>query len=128
MDWLDIANPSPNFTAAANYYEQTIDDPSVGGQSFRFEYVEPLSNTYKRLFGNIQSTDTEGELTIRTNNHLPFRVESYIVFPDSRAFQIVQVMKDVQRAPKQALRLFPTPVGTEYVIRMVRIENPWGIA
>lgn len=127
MDWLDIAQPSPRFTANAKYYEDTIDDPSDGGQEFHYEFVDPLSHTFRRLFGNVQSTDTEGETTIRTNDRLSFKRGAYIIFPDGRAFQIVQMMKDVQKVPKQAQRLFPTPVGTEFVIRMVQIDNPWGV-
>ncbi len=128
MDWLDIAHPSPQFTAHAKYYEQTIDDPSIGGQPFRYENVDPFSHTYRRLFGNIQSTDNEGETAIRTNDRLPFHRGSYVILPDGRAFQIIQMMKDVQKASKQALRFFPTPVATEYVIRMVQVENPWEVS
>lgn len=128
MDWLDIAKPAAHFTAKAKYYEETVDDPSDGGQVFHYEYVDPLSHTYRRLFGNIQSTDTEGETAIRTNDALPYHRGAYIVFPDGRTFQIIQMSKDFQAAPKQAQRLFPTPVGTQYVVRMVQVENPWGVA
>lgn len=127
MDWLDVAKPSKEYTATATYYEDDIDDPSIGGQSFRYNYVDPLSKTYRMLFENIQSTDGEGECTIATVDKLPFSLGAYVKTQDGKYYQIKQALTDFSDAPKQALRILPIPVGTRYVIRMVRVDNPWGI-
>lgn len=42
-------------------------------------------------------------------------------------FAITQAAKDFQSASKQALRLLGTPLGTEYVLRLVNVENAWGV-
>lgn len=128
MDWLDIANPKARFTASATYYEETVDDPSDGGQKFQYEYVNPFSNTYRRLFGNIQSTEGEGECTIRTDNQVKFKTSAYVILQDGRTFQIVQVEQDFAPASKQAMRILAVPASVQYVIRMVRVPNPWGVA
>lgn len=127
MDWLDVAKPSEKYPATATYYEDDIDDPSIGGQSFRYDYVDPLSKTYRMLFGNIQSTDGEGECAIATVDKLPFTIGAYVKTQDGKYFQIKQVQQDFSSVPKQAMRILPVPVGTRYVIRMVRVENPWEI-
>lgn len=127
MDWLDIAKPSKEYTATATFYEEEMDDPSVGGQTFRYAYVDPLSHTYKRLFANIQSTADDGECAISTVDRLPYKIGGYVKTQDGRMFMIKQVEQDFSSAPKQAMRILPVPVGTRYVIRMVRVRDPWGI-
>ena len=125
-DALDILNPKGKFTASATYYDEDIIDPSIGGKQFNYEYINPYSNTYRRLFANIQSFDA-GNTAIRTNDCLPYKINGIVITQDGQAFRIVSVEKDFQSAPKQVLRLFGTPVAVQYVIRMVKDENPWGI-
>lgn len=125
MDYLDIANPKHRFTATASYYPEHMDGPDIGAQRLNYEYVNPYSNTYRRIFANIQSS--AGEVVIRTDDQLNYRVNGIVVLQDGKAFKILQVEKDYQVAPKQSFRLFSTPVSTQYVIRMVSVPNPWGI-
>lgn len=125
MDYLDIVNPKHRFTATASYYAETVDGPDIGAQRFNYEYVNPFSNTYRRLFANIQGV--AGEVAIRTDDQLNYRVNGIVILQDGQAFKILQVEKDYQTPPKQAFRLFATPVSTQYVIRLVSVPNPWGI-
>lgn len=125
-DALDILNPKGKFTASATYYEEDFTDRSDGGNKFNYEYVNPYSNTYRRLFGNIQSFDA-GNTAIRTNDSLPYKINGIVVTQDGQAFRIISVEKDFQSAPKQVLRLFGTPVSVQYLLRLVKEENPWGI-
>lgn len=128
MDYLDLANPQRRFTASAYYYPQEVDSPDIGGARFTYEYVDPLSHTYRKLFGNIQSTQGEGEVTIRTNTRLEYARGAYVKTQDGKYFQIIQMMTDFSAANKQAMRLVPVPVSVEYVIRMVEVDDPWGIS
>jgi len=127
MDWLDLANPKHRFTASAKYYAEPLNDPSDGAEEFSYEYVDPLSHTYRRLFGNIQSTQGNGEVAIRTDDQLEFKQGGFIMTNDGKTFQIIQKQQDFQTANKQALRIFGVPVSVQYVIRMVEVPNPWGI-
>jgi len=127
MDWLDLANPKARFTATALYFPQEVDNPSDGGQRFTYEYVDPLSYTYRRLFGNIQSTEGDGELTIRTETCLPYKQGAFVKTQDGKFFQIIQMQIDYATANKQAMRILPIPVSVQYVIRMVEVPDPWGI-
>lgn len=123
-DALDILLPRERFTAEGKYWEGR---PEIkeGGALFNYEYVDPLSKTYRRLFGNIQSFDAR-ETAIRTNDLLPFKVGAFVMTSEGTLFTIVQAAKDFQSASKQALRLLGTPLGTEYVLRLVNAENAWG--
>lgn len=126
FDAMDIMNPRARFTASASYYAEFPEDRDTGARQFNYEYVDPLSKTYRRLYGNIQSFDA-GEAAIRTDDQLDYKVNGIVITQDGQAFKIVQVAKDYQAVPKQTLRLFGTPVSVTYVLRMITIDNPWEI-
>lgn len=49
IDALDFLNPKNRYTATGKFYAMRPDaDPS--GIVFNYEYVNPYSSTYKRLF------------------------------------------------------------------------------
>ena len=102
-----------------------MDGPDVGAQQFNYEYVNPFSNTYRRLFSNIQGV--AGEVAIRTDDQLKFKINGIVITQDGQAFKIIQIEKDYQAANKQAMRILGTPISTEYVLRLVSIDNPWGV-
>lgn len=124
-DILDIMNPKPKFTATANYYPEPVNGPDVGAQQFNYEYVNPFSNTYRRLFANIQGE--AGEVAIRTDDQIKFKINGIVITQDGQAFKIIQIEKDYQAAQKQVMRILGTPVSTQYVMRLVSVKNPWGI-
>lgn len=124
-DSLDLFTPRGRYTATGSYYKETFDSPEEGAQKFNYEYVDPLSRSYRRLFGNIQSFEA-GETAIRTNDQLDYKVGGVVVTQDGTIFLIQQVAKDFQDAPKQVLRLFGTPVSVSYVLRLsIDEDNPW---
>lgn len=124
-DILDIMNPKSKFTATANYYPEPVNGPDVGAQQFNYEYVNPFSNTYRQLFANIQGV--AGEVAVRTDDQIKFKINGIVVTQDGQAFKIIQIEKDYQAANKQAMRVLGTPVSTQYVMRLVSVKNPWGI-
>lgn len=124
-DVLDLLNPKPRFTAEGTYWEQCPDSSYDGGQKFNYEFVDPFSRTYRRLFGNIQSFEA-GETSIRSNDCIGFKVGGFVMTADGQMFRIIQVGKDYSAAQKQVMRIFGTPLSTEYVLRLVTHKNQWG--
>ena len=124
-DALDILLPRARFTAVGTYWPERPDSTDVGGARFNYEYINPASRAYRRLYANIQSHDA-GEIAVRTNDVLPFNAECFFMTADGNLYQIVDVQEDFSSAPEQALRLFSRPLGTEYLIRGVRVDNTWG--
>lgn len=125
-DSLDLFTPRSRFTATGKYWTERPDSSNESGMIFNYEYVDTASRTYRRLFGNIQSFNA-GEVAIRTNNLIPYNSEGYFMTSDGDLYRIIQVQKDFQSAPKQAMRMLGTPLGTEFVIRAVNVLNPWGV-
>lgn len=126
-DALDILLPRSRFTAAGKFWPSRPDSLELyeSGVQFNYEYINPASRAYRRLYANIQSHDA-GEIAVRTNDILPFNAECFFMTADGKLYQIVDVQEDFSSAPEQALRLFGRPLGTEYLIRGVRVDNPWG--
>lgn len=125
-DILDVFNPRHRFTLTGKYYEDRPISTDAGGEEFNFEYVNPYSNTWRSLFANIQAN--VGETAIRTDDQLSFTPgKGVVILNDGKAYLIEEKSTDYQAAPKQTFRVLPTPVGTEYVLRVKVIENPWGI-
>ncbi len=125
-DILDLMNPRSQFALKGTYYAERPDSPDVGGQQFNYEYVDPSTRTWRTLFANIQAS--AGETAIRTDDQLPFKAgNGIVVLQDGTCYTIEQKMTDFQAAPKQAFRILPVPLGTQYVLRLVAIDEPWGV-
>ena len=124
-DSLDLFTPRSRFTATGKFWTERPDSADEGGTAFNYEYVEPSSRSYRRLFGSMQTFDAD-EIAIRSNDILPWDAEKYFMTADGALYRVLQAQKDYTDAPKQAMRLLGTPIGTQYVIRGVRIDNPWG--
>lgn len=123
---LDIVAPRAQYTARGSYYKREPNDLTEGAQPFAYEYLDPLSKTFRRLYGNYQSF-TAGELAIRTRDRLEWKVNAFVVTSDGAMYVITDIQQDFSSAPKQAFRITGMPVGVEWVLRLVPYQNPWGI-
>lgn len=124
-DSLDLFTPRSRFTATGKFWTERPDSADEGGTEFNYEYVDTSTRAYRRLYANYQSFEA-GEVAIRTNDLLPWNAKCYFMTAEGALYRILDVQKDYQAAPKQAMRLLGTPFGTEFVIRAVNVENPWG--
>lgn len=125
-DALDILNPRERFSAEGTYWDTRPDSAAQGGsKKFNYEFVSPYSKTYRVAFGNMQTFEA-GETTVRTNDDVGFQNGGFVMLQNGQLYTILQVATDFQAASKQALRFLGVPLGTEYILRMVNVENPWG--
>lgn len=124
-DSLDLFTPRSRFTATGKFWTRRP-EVDAGSVLFNYEFVNTYSAAYKRLFSNIQGSS--GETAIRTNDMLnPVENESCVLLADGRFFRVAQVEIDYQAAPKQAMRMLGTPLGTTFLMRLVAEDNPWGV-
>lgn len=113
-------------TLTGTFYETRPQTPTDSGAMFRYEYVNPSSWTFRRLFGNV--VGNQFSLTaIKTVTPLPWRVSSFVVTHDGRLYSVLQVERDLSSVGKQAQRLFCDPAGVSYVLRLMEVENPWEV-
>lgn len=123
---LDLNAPRAQYTARGSYYKHEPNDLTAGAQPFDYAYIDSLSKTFRRLYGNYQSF-TAGELVIRTRDRLEWKVNAFVVTSDGAMYVITDIQQDFSSAPKQAFRIAGMPVGVEWVLRLVPYQNPWGI-
>ena len=128
---LDIVAPRAQYTARGSYYKHEPNDLTDGAQTFSYEYLDLYSRTYSVLFGGVQAVS--GEQAIRTRDRLDLQrdergeVGGIVITGDGRAFKVIQSQRDYSRAPKQAFRILGMPVGYTTALRLVEIDNPWGL-
>ena len=137
MDFLDILEGRYYKTHTGRYFERlpgTVTYPTsieqiynlVEGQDFDYDIVDPAAWRYKQIIGNLEDS-TAADATIKSCEALEWKVKGYVVLDTGRLMLITQVIEDVGAAQREAARLMPIPVGTEYVLRLVEVENPWGL-
>lgn len=126
MDFLDLLHIKDEEVLTATYYARRPKTPQDSGVQFDYDIVsEPRSN-----YGNIIS-NLNGVLsyqTIRTNDLVDFKVKGYCVTQEGGLWQIEEITKQlVTTNNKQALRNIKQ-IETERILRMIEVDNPWGLA
>ena len=136
MDYLDLMQGKFYQLETGKYYKKlptakvpgdsTVQDPDTVGIPFDYETLDPTEWHYKQLLSNI--IDAQGAtVTIKTKSALEWRNNGYIVAMSGNLYRIISVTEDVRAASPEARALFAIPVGTDFVIRLVEVDNPWGI-
>lgn len=133
MDILDILEGKYYKTHSGTYYKKLpetarFDTPeslykSEVGVWFDYEIIDPSSWQYRNLLGNLIERDASFT-TIKTCEALDFRAGEFIVADTCKLYQIYSVTEDTSAASREAARLLPIPIGTEYLLRLVEVENP----
>lgn len=122
-DLMDLMRPHAEYTASGHFYKSRPLNGNAGGIPFDFSYVEPKTKAYARIFANVVGEDEN--LAIRTDERLDFKTgKSFVRMPDGKLYIITEVLADRDKAPKQALRLFANPIGTEYLLRLKFYADP----
>lgn len=124
-DFLDILHIKDEEVLTATYYPKRPKTPNDTGEPFAYDIVaEPRSN-----YGNIIS-NLNGVLsyqTIKTNDFANFKVKGYCVTQEGGLWQIEEITKQLITSDnKQALRNIKQ-IETEYTLRMIEVDNPWGL-
>ena len=139
MDILDIYTGRYYQTHSARYFNHLPESISYGatledickmtdaiGSDIDFEFVDPTSWRYKTLVSNMSDSNA-ADATIKTKDGEGMRVKGYLLLDNGRLMQIISITEDTAAGQREAARIFAVPPGSDYVVRLVEIENPWGI-
>lgn len=133
LDILDLLSGRAAQTLPATYYAkrpETVLFPTTeadlykldhGGQPIDVEILDPRSYSLRSLFADI--TDTGGYLAVKTRDQICYKIGGYIATQDAKLYIIDAVTVDTSAASKQAMRFNPIPLGTEYILRLMEVEN-----
>lgn len=136
MDYLDIITGRFMQTFVGRYYPrlpraelvstQEAAYNSVAAEYFDYEFIDPESYSYRQLLQNVVDKDG-ADTTVKSRTALAFRVGGYVLLANGNAYSVTSVSVDTRAASREAARLLPIPAGTEYVLRLTRVENPRGL-
>lgn len=136
LDILDILEGRAEQTALGKYFAKfpdsilaanTVSDlfNIVDGYPLDYEYVDPASWSYRALFSSIMD-GVSSVIGIKTRDHFDYKIGGFILLTDGTIGQITAITKDVRSAQKEALRHSANPLGEEFVMRLVTVDNPRG--
>ena len=126
MDFTELLNEKDREPMTALFYCKRPVNPSDNAITFRYERINPRSRVYATLARNIRA-DSETYM-IKTNDACGFNIGGYVSTQDGTFWQIEEILHDEQtKGAEESLLLFKTAVGTEYSMRLVKVQNPWGI-
>lgn len=128
MDIRDFLNPAKaKFSFMGSYYEsKQEEDLKEGGLRFRYKHEDPNTATYRKLFSNVLVAKSN-DAAVRTNTQIDFKVNSFVVLQDGKAYTIAEMIKDYNSAPQEVFRITNHSPAIEYVLRLVEYDNPWGL-
>lgn len=125
FDLLDVMRGRAQMTFTGSYYKRLPEEPENGAQLFDYEPVDPTEWRYRKLFGNLINSDG-ATCSIKTNDDLGGRTEEYMVLQDDKLYKILSVTKDYRSASAETFRYLKDVPQTEYVYRLIEVDNPWG--
>lgn len=126
MDFLDFLTIKDEEVLSGNYYEEYPMLPSDTYEPFQYDIVEETDRTYAKLLDAIKEERTV--CTIKTNDNCGFKINGYIATQDGLFWQITGIVKRlIKEDNKQALRILKQSIETEYIIRLIGVDNPKGL-
>ena len=133
MSVLDFLKESDDEFMTGYYYDFKPDPRHTYAQQLqegRWEFKYSKVSGQERRFNTVQShvrADSE-RYTIQTCDNVGFKIGGYVSTQNGKLWKIEDFVKDEQTdGNEEVLLLFKESVKTEYVLRLIKVENPWGI-
>lgn len=126
FDLVDLLEGKFDKTFTGTYYERLPQTPQDYGVALDYEIVDPTERHYQMLFNNVDGNGV-ASLTIKTNDPLGYKVNSYISTEDGGFFVIESVREDRGKTSKEASRYFKEVTGVEWVLRLISHDNPMNL-
>lgn len=124
--FLNMLSPKDDEFMTGYYYERRPVSPEDGRQIFQYSRLDPYSRVFDTQLGQMRIDRETSSLKTKTN--LDWKVKGYISAQNGKFFQIVEVTANEQpKGSEDVLRLFKSAINTEYTIRLIAVDNPWGI-
>ena len=124
MDFLDLVQKRDNEVFNGKYFKDRPKTPLDMAQLFKYDVVDPNDKSYAKVLDNLQAD--RGTHAIKTNTYCGFKVNGYVITHDGLLWQVASVTKTPSKN-KQAYRYLTRAVGEEFLVRLLEVQNPWGL-
>lgn len=128
MSVLDFLKENDDEYMTGYYYEKAPKPGQMQAPPQKFHYAKATAR--QRIFGTVMTNlrlDTE-RYTVRTCDDCGFKIGGYVSTQSGLFWLIEEVTHDEQTdGNEEALLMWKEAVKTEFVLRMRRVDNPWGI-
>ena len=125
-DFLDFLQIKDEEVLTGTYYKRRPLTLADGGDVFQYDIVDESDTSYSNILNNLQTE--KSVQTIKTNDVCGFKVKGYVVTQDGLFWQITGILKKmVKPENKQALRILKQTIETEYILRLIEVDNPMGL-
>ena len=126
MDYLDLLAVSDEEVLSGTYYNRRPKTAEDSGIEFKYDIVDEKNESYSKILDAIETV--KSIQTIKTNDDCGFKVKGYIVTQTGEMWQITSIVKRlIKPENKQALRVIKTTIDTESILRLIEVDNPWGL-
>lgn len=122
MDFLDFIVPKDDEVYWGTYYSKRPKSYKNYGIGFAYDVLDPNDKSYSKLLDTLKAD--KATLTIKTNDMCGFAIGGYIATQDGEFWQINSILKRDNPENKQALRILTNTIDTEFVLRLINVENP----
>lgn len=123
MDFLDFLTVKDEEVLTGTYYKRRPTTTDDGGVTFNYDVVDESDRAYSALLNTLQTE--QAMQTIKTNDLCGFKIKGYVVTQDGVLWQITSILKKIVKPEnKQALRILKQTIETEYIIRLLAVDNP----
>lgn len=124
FDFIDMLSIHDHDFLEGNYYPKKPKSPKDHSILFGYEMVDENAVSYAKILNNLRAD--QATCTIRTHEDIGWKIKGYVVTQDDLCWQIVDFRKILMpESNKEALRVVKQSSQTEYIIRLIAVENPW---
>ena len=126
MDVLDFLVNKDKETMTGYYYTKTPRSFDSDRIIFNYEKADYRRNNFSIVIPNLRSD--EETYSIRTNDDCGFKTGNYVSTQDGCMWVIREILHEEQtKGSEETLLYFRRSVDAVYTLRLVRVENPWGV-
>ena len=126
MDFLNFFTNKEQEVLKGTYYSRQPKKPTDEGVPFNYDIVNESDRSYAKLLDSLESDRTYQ--TISTNDIPNLEIGGYVTTQEGGLWVIINFVSHLAvQDNKQALRFVKKTVATEYVVRLMQVDNPWGL-
>lgn len=110
---------------SGTYYKKRPKTTEDSGEVFSYDIEDPQTESVTNVIGGIETVTVR--FSIKTIESIDFKPKGYVVAQEDDLYQIESVEKRPKNGEKDVYRLWKNPPKQEKILRMIKVQNPWGL-